>query len=566
MNVEARSAARTLRSDVALQPYPDRVTDDLVRWARETPDATFLAERDGERWRAISFAQMLARVRRTGAALLDLGGSPDRPLAIVAENGIDHAAVALGAIYAGVPVSPISTGYLGAGADPARLRAVIGVLQPFGAFVPDAASAVRFTAAVSGVPVIGNARELDGDPARADRAHDALGPDSVAKILFTSGSTGTPKGVITTHRMLSANQTMVQQIWPQLTESLVMVDWAPWSHTAAGNKTFGMILRNGGTLYVDAGKPAPGAFDETLRNLREIAPTYYFNVPRGWALLLSAFERDEALAATFFSRMRMMLNAGAAIPESTRARLAALARRYAGDRPIPVVSAWGLTETAPMATAVWGARPAAHETIGTPVPGVEVKLAPFEDRAELRVRGPIVTPGYWRDPQATAAAFDEEGYFKTGDAGALLDDADPSRGIVFGGRIAENFKLASGTWVNAGLLRLDVIETAQGAIDDVVFAGADRDAIAAIVFVSRALADEPHAVETVRTALARHNARNPASSTRVARAVLAGAPPDAARGEITDKGSVNQRRVLQNRAGDVARLYAEPPAPGTIVV
>jgi feruloyl-CoA synthase len=566
VKIATQSDARVLRSDVPLRAYPARVTDDLVHWGRERPEATFLAERDGEHWRTISFAEMLARVRRIGAALLELGGSQERPLAILAENGIGHAAVTLGAIYAGVPAAPISTGYVRADADAARLRAVIAVLQPFAAFVPDIASATRFADAVAGVPVIRDAGKLDRDPAPADRAHDALTPDTIAKVLFTSGSTGTPKGVVTTHRMLSSNQTMVQQIWPHVTESLVIVDWAPWSHTAAGNKIFGMVLRNGGTLFVDAGKPAPGAFDETLRNLREIAPTFYFNVPRGWTLLLAELERDESLAATFFSRMRMMLNAGASIPESTRARLAVLAQRYAGERTIPVVSAWGLTETAPMATAVWGARPASHETIGTPVPGVEVKLAPFEDRFELRLRGPTVTPGYWRDSAATAAAFDDEGFFRTGDAGALLDDADPSRGIVFGGRISENFKLSTGTWVNAGLLRLDVIEAGDGAIEDVVFAGADRDAIAAIVFLSRAAANDPNAAELVREALARHNARHPASSTRVARAIVAAEPPNGARGEITDKGSVNQRRVLQNRADDVARLYADPAAPGTIVL
>ncbi len=558
-----RSAARVLRSGVPLQPYPERVTDDLVRWARQTPHATFLAERDGDRWRTIAYADMLERVRRIGGALLAMGGSLQRPLAILAENGIDHAAVALGAMYAGVPASPISTGYVRAGADPARLAAVIAVLQPFAAFVPEAACAARFADAVPAVPVIVDARALDGDPGSADRAHEVLTPDAIAKILFTSGSTGTPKGVMTTHRMLASNQTMVQQIWPHVMESLVMVDWAPWSHTAAGNKTFGMILRSGGTMYVDAGKPAPGAFDETLRNLREIAPTYYFNVPRGWTLLLEAFERDDALAATFYSRMTMMLNAGAAIPESTRARLAAIGRRHAGDREIPVVSAWGLTETAPMATAVWGARPAAHETIGTPVPGVEIKLAPFEDRFELRVKGPTVTPGYWRDPAATAAAFDDEGFFKTGDAGALLDESDPSRGIVFGGRISENFKLSSGTWVNAGLLRLDVIEAGEGAIEDVVFAGADRDAIAAIVFASRGVAG---AATVVRDALARHNAQSSASSTRVARAIIAADPPDGMRGEITDKGSVNQRRVLANRANLVARLYAGAPDDDVIVL
>ena len=559
------NAARVLRSDVPLGEYPDRITADLIRWARRTPDAIFLAERDGDGWRTITYVAMLDRVRRIGAALLDAGGSPERPLAIVAENGIDHAAVALGAMYAGVPASPISTGYLRPDADPARLRALIDVLRPFAAFVPDIAGAGRFADAGSDVAVMLDANALDANPAAADRAHAELGPDSVAKILFTSGSTGTPKGVITTHRMLSANQTMVQQIWPQVTEGLIMVDWAPWSHTAAGNKTFGMILRNGGTMYVDAGKPVPGLFDETLRNLREIAPTYYFNVPRGYALLLDAFERDDALAATFFSRVRLLLNAGAAIPESTRARLADVARTHAGDRTIPVVSAWGLTETAPMATGVWGERPAAHETIGTPVPGVEVKLAPVDDRFELRVRGPNVTPGYWRDPTATAAAFDEEGFFKTGDAGSLLDPGDPSRGIVFGGRISENFKLSSGTWVNAGLLRLDVLEAGEGAIEDVVFAGADRDDVTAIVFVPSALGGEANARERVRAALARHNTRTSSSSTRIARAIIATEPPNGAQGEITDKGSLNQRRVVQNRAADVERLYAAPPPDDVIL-
>jgi feruloyl-CoA synthase len=562
MSVE--SGARVLRAEVPLRPYPERVTDDLIRWAREKPDAVFLAERRGERWETLAFGAMLERVRRIGAALLAAGGSSERPLAIVAENGIDHAAVALGAVYAGIAASPISTGYLRADADPARLQALIDVLEPFAAFVPDAGSAARFAAAVPHVPVIANASSLDGDPAGADRAQSAIRADSIAKILFTSGSTGTPKGVTITHRMLCANQTMVEQVWPEAARAPVLVDWAPWSHVAAGNKNFGIVLRNGGTMYVDAGKPTPEAFATTLRNLREIAPTFYFNVPRGWALLFEELERDEALATTFFSRVRILLNAGASIPESLRARLDVLARRYAG-RDIPVVSAWGLTETAPMATAVWGEHPAARETIGTPVPGVEIKLAPFEDRFELRVRGPSVTPGYWHNAEATAAAFDEEGFLRTGDAGSLLDQNDPSRGIVFGGRLAENFKLSSGTWVNAGLLRLDVIEAGAGAIEDVVFAGADRDQLTAIVFVPPALTADPATNQRVRAALALHNERNPASSTRVARALVATEPPDGARGEITDKGSVNQRRVLQNRAADVARLYAEPPPAGVIV-
>jgi feruloyl-CoA synthase len=563
--MEVRHAARVLRAEVSLGPYPARVTDDLVRWAAERPEAAYLAERDGDGWRTIAFGAMLRRVRGVAAALLERGGSPDAPLAVIAPNGIEHAVVVLAAMYAGVPVSPISTGYAQPDSDPARLRALLGVLSPFAAFVPDPSHAAAVARADPALPLLRDAGALEGDPRHADRAQAAVGADSIAKILFTSGSTGTPKGVVTTHRMLCANQTMLAQIWPAAVAEPVLVDWAPWSHTAAGNKIFGIALRHGGTFYVDEGRPAPGAFDATLRNLREIAPTFYFNVPRGWALLADELERDPALATTFFSRVRVLLNAGASIPEALRRRLAELAARYAG-RPVPVVSAWGATETAPMATAVWGERPAEPETVGTPVPGVEIKLAPLGDLHELRVRAVTVTPGYWRDPAATAAAFDDEGYYKTGDAGELLDPGDPSRGIVFGGRIGENFKLASGTWVNVGALRLALLEAANGLIDDVVLVGADRDELGALVFARAAAAAEPDFRARLRDALREHNRRNARTSTRIARALIASRPPDAAAGEITDKGSVNQRRALANRSDEVARLLADPLDPQVLVL
>jgi feruloyl-CoA synthase len=563
--MDVREQVRVLRAEVPLGPYPARVTDDLVRWAGERPGATFLAERDGDGWRTIAFGPMLQRVRTVAAALLARGGSPDAPLAVVAPNGIEHAVVVLAAMYAGIPVSPISTGYAQPSSDPARLRALLEVLRPFAAFVPEPAHAAIVAQADAALPLLRDAAALEGDPLHADRAQTAIGADSIAKILFTSGSTGTPKGVITTHRMLCANQTMLAQIWPAAVAEPVLVDWAPWSHTAAGNKIFGIALRHGGTFYVDEGKPAPGAFAATLRNLREIAPTFYFNVPRGWALLADELERDPALAATFFSRVRVLLNAGASIPEALRRRLAELATRYAG-RPVPVVSAWGATETAPMATAVWGERPAEPETVGTPVPGVEVKLAPVDDLHELRVRAVTVTPGYWRDPVATAAAFDEDGYYKTGDAAELLDPADPSRGIVFGGRIGENFKLASGTWVNVGALRLALLEAAGELIDDVLLAGADRDELSVLVFPRAAAVAGTAFRERLRDALAEHNARSPGNSTRIARALVSPAPPAAAAGEITDKGSVNQRRALANRALEIARLLADPVDPQVLTL
>ena len=563
--MDVREQVRVLRAEVPLGPYPERVTDDLERWAGERPDATFLAERRGDAWRTIAFGAMLRRVRAVAAGLLAHGGSADAPLAVIAPNGIEHAVVVLAAMYAGVPVSPISTGYAQPGSDPARLRALLDVVTPFAAFVPDPVQAVIVARADATLPLLRDAGALEGDPRDADRAQAAVGADSIAKILFTSGSTGTPKGVITTHRMLCANQTMLAQIWPAAVAEPVLVDWAPWSHTAAGNKIFGIALRHGGTFYVDEGKPAPGAFGATLRNLREIAPTFYFNVPRGWALLADELERDPALAGTFFSRVRVLLNAGASIPEALRRRLAELAARYAG-RPVPVVSAWGATETAPMATAVWGEYPAEPETVGTPVPGVEIKLAPVDGLHELRVRAVTVTPGYWRDPAATAAAFDDEGYYKTGDAAELLDAADPSRGILFGGRVGENFKLASGTWVNVGALRLSLLEAANELIDDVLLVGADRDELGVLVFARAAASGDPGFREQLRAAFNEHNRRNARNSMRIARALILSAPPDAAAGEITDKGSVNQRRALANRPLDVARLLAEPPGAEVLLL
>jgi feruloyl-CoA synthase len=555
---------RLLRSEVPLAGYPERVTDDLVRWARAAPRRAAFAERDGAGWATISFAELHERVRRTATGLLAAGGSATRPIAIVAENGLDHAIVALAAMYAGIPAAPLSTAYARPEADPARLRALLAVLQPAGAFVPDPAAAQRVAAADANLPLLGDLRALARDPAPADRANAAVTADTVAKVLFTSGSSGTPKGVVTTNRMLCANQTMLAQIWPEAVREPVLVDWAPWSHTAGGSKLFGIALRNGGTYYVDAGKPATGAFAPTLRNLREIAPTFYFNVPRGWALLADELERDEPLARTFFSRVQVLLNAAATIPEPLRLRIAQLAQRHAG-RPIPVVSCWGATETAPMATAVWGDRPAEPETIGTPVPGVEIALAPHGDLFELRVRGVTVTPGYWRDPAATAAAFDEEGFYRTGDAAALLDAADPSRGIVFGGRLAENFKLSTGTWVNVGALRAALLDAGADLLDDVVIAGADRDALGALFFVRGAARDDPAARNALRAIVEQHNRRNPGSSTRIARALILAEPPNGAAGEITDKGSVNQRRVLANRTVEATRLFAEPAQTGVLV-
>jgi feruloyl-CoA synthase len=546
-----------LVSRTPLGPFPARVMDDLVHWASEAPNRTFLAQRDGTDWRTLTYADALAHVRAMGGGLLARGASVERPVAVIAENGIDHALVACAAMYAGVPVAPLSVVYARPDADPERLRALLDVLTP----------AVVFTA--------GDAiAELHGNSDLADDAFASVTASTPAKILFTSGSTGVPKGVITTNRMLAANYAMYAQAWPQSAASPTLVDWLPWSHCFGGSFVFGVALHNGGTLYIDEGKPAPGAFDATIRNLREIAPTSYYNVPRGFALLLDALEADAALATTFFSRLHLLCNAGAALPSTLRERLTLLMERYA-VHDVAIISCWGATETAPLATGSWENPAPDLDTIGTPVPGVEIRLAPVEDRHELRVRGPNVTPGYWRNPVATAAAFDEEGFYKTGDAGALRDPANPAAGIDFCGRIAENFKLSSGTWVNVGNVRIGLLE-ATPVLEDAVIAGHDGDEIVALFFlalsVARALAADATADHTalsqspavrdhIFNAIRSHNASHPHSSMRIARAILLPEPPNRAEGEITDKGSINQGRALMLRAAAITRLTANPDHP-----
>lgn len=549
-----------LVSSTPLAAFPVRVMDDLVRWARETPTRTFLAERADPtpgNWRTLTYGNALAQVRAIGGGLLTLGANAERPVAVIAENGIAHALLACAAMYVGAPVAPLSVAYARPDADPERLRGLLDLLTP----------ALVFTT--------GNAlSDLHGDPAVADAAFAAVTPSTAAKILFTSGSTGVPKGVITTNRMLAASYTMYAQAWPQSAALPTLVDWLPWSHCFGGSFVFGVALRNGGTLYVDEGKPGPGAFDATVRNLREIAPTSYYNVPRGFALLLDVLDADAALATTFFSRLRLLCNAGAALPSTLRERLTSLMERFA-VHDVAIISCWGATETAPLATGSWESPAPELDTIGTPVPGVEIRLAPVEGRYEIRVRGPNVTPGYWRNPTATAAAFDKDGFYKTGDAGALRNASNPAAGIDFCGRIAENFKLSSGTWVNVGNVRIALLE-ATPLLEDAVIAGHDRDEIVALFFlalsVARTAAADPtgdHAGLCQHPTIRRHisdairayNATHPHGSMRIARAILLPEPPNRAEGEITDKGSINQRRALTLRADAVTRLTTDPGNP-----
>jgi feruloyl-CoA synthase len=566
--------SRIIASEEPLRPFPATVCADLVGWNRRQPDAVFLAERRGDTWLRLTYGDALDRVRSIGAGLLFSGASREKPLGVISDNSIDHALVALAAMYVGIPVSPISIGYAAPESTPERLRDMLEALGPGLFFAGNAAIAARIVAAREGIRVVTDLRELSGDATLADDAFSHVDADTIAKIMFTSGSTGVPKGVITTNRMLSANQAMLAAVWPEVTDAMPSaVDWLPWSHCFGGNHNLGIILRSGGTLYIDDGRPAQGAFEATLRNLTEFPPTVFFSVPRGMLLLVEALRTDHAFASTFFSKLRLICNAGASLPNAIRQEIIALSKRY-GTGDVRVTSSWGTTETAPMATTSWGANEPDPDTIGTPVPGVEIKFAPSDGRAELRVRGPNVTPGYWRDPAATRNAFDADGFYKTGDAGQLKDDADPSRGIVFGGRLAENFKLSSGTWVNVGALRLSLLEHGAPLIEDVVVAGHDRAEISVLIFVSRAhaakhagtpqaehaeLARHEKVREFIADALGDHNTSAPASSTRVARALILTEAPRRNAGEVTDKGTINQRRALELRSASVQKLHADDP-------
>jgi feruloyl-CoA synthase len=581
-----------LRSPEPLAPSPGSLTERFGRWACETPDRTFIARRTAAgAWRTVSYAEAFARFRAIGQALLDRKLSPDRPVAIISENGLEHALLALAAMHVGVPWAPVSPAYSLVSNDHAKLRYAMELLTPGLVFAADGeryAAAIRAAVppatevVVTSVPVPSRATTLFGalEAARptgaVDEAHAAVGPDTIAKFLLTSGSTGNPKAVINTHGMLCVNQQMIAQALPYLREvPPVLVDWLPWNHTFGSNNNLGLVIHNGGTLYLDDGKPTPGEIEKTVRNLREIAPTVYFNVPRGFEELVPYLRRDPELRAKFFSRVGMLCYAGAGLSQPVWDAMDELAVQACGER-ILWVTGLGATETAPAVTFTRsdGVR---SGMIGVPVPGVEVKLAPTEEKLEMRVRGPSVTPGYWRRPELTGAAFDEEGFYRMGDAVRFVDPDDPRRGLVFDGRVAEDFKLSSGTWVSVGPLRAKLIAAGAPLVLDVVIAGLNRDRIGALIFPRledcRALcsglpakspAAEVLAHDAVRArfralldALAREAT---GSSTRIARAIVLEAPPSIDASEITDKGSINQRAVLRTRAALVEELYSDPPS------
>jgi feruloyl-CoA synthase len=557
VELEKRADGATLlRSPQKLGPYARCVTEWLVHWSDKAPERVFLAERKADGWRKLTYRETYGAVRRVAQALLDRGLGPQRPVAILSDNSIDHALLALGAMHVGIPAAPISPAYSLMSRDFGKLKYIFELIQPGLVYTADPQKFGAALAAV-GAQSTSVAQLLETNPGSTqEREHARVSGDTVAKILFTSGSTGIPKGVINTHRMLCANQQMLAQAWPFVEERPpVVVDWLPWNHTFGGNHNFNMVLRNGGTLYVDGGKPVPGLVESTARNLKEVPSTIYFNVPRGYDLLLPFLEKDAELRETFFRDLDAIFYAAAALPQNLWDRLKKL------KPDVTMLSAWGSTETSPLATSVHF-RMERPGVIGLPVPGCELKLVPAAGKLEVRVRGENVTPGYYRRGDLTRAAFDDEGFYRIGDAVKFADPADAAKGIVFDGRVAEDFKLSTGTWVNVGAVRVRLIAAADPLIQDAVITGHDRDEVGALVFLAPGTKDMSHAAVTSRLAgvLQRLADEGGGSAATPRRLLIMSEAPSIDANEITDKGYMNQRAVLERRAALVEKLYSSDPA------
>lgn len=591
--VEKRpDGSQILRSPIPLGAYEDKLGASLKRWAAEAPERVFLAERGADGgWVKLTYAATLARVRAVATWLLGQDLSPDRPVVILSDNSLEHAILMLAAMHVGVPVSAISQAYSLASKDFAKLRANIELLQPGVVFVEDC---TRFSPALQAIASLHDGVVVSGtrgggtagmlpfsallertDDQAVDAAYATVNGETIAKFLFTSGSVGVPKAVVNTQHMLCANQQSKVQIWPFLEKDPpIIVDWLPWSHTFGSNHNFNMILRNGGTLYIDAGKPAPGVFDASLKNLREVSPTVYLNVPRGFDMLVSALHEDAELRYSFFSRLQVIFYAAAALPQHLYDEINRLSMETLGEH-VPLVSGWGSTETAPLCTDSHFA-PERSGVIGIPIPGTELKLQPSADKLEVRVRGQNIMPGYWKQPELSLAAFDEEGFYKIGDAVEFVDRARPERGLLFDGRVGEDFKLVTGTWVHVGSLRMKGIDALVPLAQDIVVTGHDRDEIGFLIFPNvhelrklsanlpadapvEALLAQPSIRAMVARGLAMLKREGGGSSGYAARAMLLVEPPSIDAGEITDKGYINQRLVLTRRADYVIRLHADQP-------
>ncbi|WP_414873002.1 MULTISPECIES: feruloyl-CoA synthase [unclassified Pseudomonas] len=586
VEVTEQQGALHMRSLEPLAEYPPRLLDRLVHWARVRPEQTFIAARQADgNWRRVSYAQMLDSVRAIAQSLLSYGLSADKPLVLLSGNDIEHLQIAFGALYAGIPYCPVSPAYSLLSQDFAKLRHVCDLLQPGLVFVSDAAAYQRAIDAVlpAQTPLITVGGQVAGrhqvsisslleqpGGAEADAAFASTGPDSIAKFLFTSGSTKLPKAVITTQRMLCANQQMLLQTFPVFGEEPpVLVDWLPWNHTFGGSHNVGIVLYNGGSFYLDDGKPTAQGFAQTLRNLKEVSPTAYLTVPKGWEELASALEQDAELREVFFQRISLFFFAAAGLSQSVWDRLDRVAEQHCGER-IRMMAGLGMTEASPSCTFTTGPLSVAGY-VGLPAPGCEVRLVPVDGKLEGRFRGPHIMPGYWRSPQQTLEAFDPQGFYCSGDALKLADPRDPQLGLMFDGRIAEDFKLSSGVFVSVGPLRSRAVLEGSPYVQDLVVTAPDRECLGALVFARMfecrrlsGLAASASDTDVLASApvrewfagwLQRLNRDASGNASRLEWIALLDEPASIDRGEITDKGSINQRAVLQWRAEQVEALY-----------
>ena len=589
---EGRDGSQILRAGQRLGAYTPSLAALFRRAVAAHPDRLFLAERDASGgWAGVTYAQARKIVDAVAQGLIDRGLSADKPVLALSGNSVEHGLLTVACYTAGIPIAPISVAYSLQSQDHAKLKYISELLTPGLVYVSDTAPFAKALAHIP-APILAGRNGADlpyvtlfsdfaqrSPGAAVEGAVASIGPDTIAKFLFTSGSTSLPKGVVNTHGMLAANQQQLEQIWPFLKDDqLVLLDWLPWNHTFGANHNFNLVLQQAGTLYIDSGKPVPALIGQTVDNLREIAPTAYFNVPAGFGALLPYLESDESLARHFFSRLRLLFYAGAALPQDMWDRLEALAVRITGNR-IPMTSSWGTTETSPLATSAHMLIERAG-VIGVPVPGVELKLAPTGNKLELRVRGPNVTPGYWRRPDLTEAMFDEEGFYKPGDAVRFADDADPSKGLVFDGRVTEDFKLLNGTWVSVGTLRVGAQAAASPVLLDAVVAGEGRDCVGLVAWLNAAgckqvtgeegdlaaYARHPQVHAHLRSAFMEWNETNTGASMRIARLLLLPDVPSIDANEITDKGYINQRVALEHRSADVARLFADEVHPDIVLI
>jgi feruloyl-CoA synthase len=586
--VEVRAEHRTdgsvvLTNALMLPQVHGTIPGRLRHWASERPDAPFLSQGD----RLISFAQAEAGRRDLAARLLALNLSLDRPLMIVADNGINHALLMLAATSVAVPVAIVSSSYVAANAGPwAKFKRIFDQIRPglIAADAPDVlARALGDQAGTVAVEDIRDLAWLETLPLVPSEvlvvAEQGVNLDTVAKLLFTSGSTGQPKAVPNTQRMMVSNMLGLSVVWPFLSERPpVSVDWLPWNHTFGGNCCFNTTLWFGGHAHIDSGRPTPALVGRSVEAIRTWRPTLYYNVPVGFEAILPELECDDAFAADFFANLDFIFNGGAPLPAALRSRVEAVALRTAGRVP-RIVAGWGSTETAPFSTVLYFDQPHANN-LGAPMPGTQIKMVPCDERYELRVKGPNVMPGYWGDPAATGAAYDDERFYKIGDAGKFVDPADPAQGILFDGRVAENFKLTSGTWVNVGALRLAVVSVSEKLISDAVVTGEGRAEVGMLLFLNENacrsligkeacaslgndwIGEHPQVRARIKELLSTYNAQQIGSSTRVVRFSIVKEPPSAAHDEITDKGYLNQRRVLSRRADLVEALYLDDAMPG----